>query len=85
MEENHMRRFTALGYEKGFYKKIGNPNDREITNLDSKNIKSDEDDISQTDTNAPTTTAKTTSLLTPLSKNLSYSQYELDSIRGQDV
>uniref|UniRef100_A0A915J1L6 Uncharacterized protein n=1 Tax=Romanomermis culicivorax TaxID=13658 RepID=A0A915J1L6_ROMCU len=34
-------------------------------------IESNEDDVSQTDTNAPTTTAKTTSLLTPLSKNLS--------------
>uniref|UniRef100_A0A915HNA9 Uncharacterized protein n=1 Tax=Romanomermis culicivorax TaxID=13658 RepID=A0A915HNA9_ROMCU len=47
-------------------------------------IESDEDDVSQTDTITPTTTAKTTSL-NPLSKNLWYSQYELDSIRGEDV
>uniref|UniRef100_A0A915IZ01 Uncharacterized protein n=1 Tax=Romanomermis culicivorax TaxID=13658 RepID=A0A915IZ01_ROMCU len=37
-------------------------------------IDSDEEDVLQTDTTAPTTTAKTTSSLTPLSKNLSYSQ-----------
>uniref|UniRef100_A0A915LCM8 Uncharacterized protein n=1 Tax=Romanomermis culicivorax TaxID=13658 RepID=A0A915LCM8_ROMCU len=43
-----------------------------------------EDDVSQTDTTAPTTMAKITSSLTALSKNLSYSQYQLDSIREQD-
>uniref|UniRef100_A0A915L7G1 Uncharacterized protein n=1 Tax=Romanomermis culicivorax TaxID=13658 RepID=A0A915L7G1_ROMCU len=48
-------------------------------------IDSEEDDISPTDTTAPMTTAKTTSSLTLLSKNLSYSQYELDLIREQDI
>uniref|UniRef100_A0A915KIW3 Uncharacterized protein n=1 Tax=Romanomermis culicivorax TaxID=13658 RepID=A0A915KIW3_ROMCU len=55
------------------------------TKTDIIQIQSDKDDASQTDTTPPTTTAKTMSSLTPLSKNLSYSQYELDSIRGQDV
>uniref|UniRef100_A0A915LD74 Uncharacterized protein n=1 Tax=Romanomermis culicivorax TaxID=13658 RepID=A0A915LD74_ROMCU len=54
------------------------------TQTDIIQIESNEDDVSQTDTTTPTTTAKTTSL-TPLSKNLWYSQYELDSIRGEDV
>uniref|UniRef100_A0A915HLY2 Uncharacterized protein n=1 Tax=Romanomermis culicivorax TaxID=13658 RepID=A0A915HLY2_ROMCU len=48
------------------------------TETDIIQIQSDEDDVSQTNTTAPTTTAKTTSSLTPLSKNLLYSQYELD-------
>uniref|UniRef100_A0A915HJB7 Uncharacterized protein n=1 Tax=Romanomermis culicivorax TaxID=13658 RepID=A0A915HJB7_ROMCU len=55
------------------------------TKTDIIQMESDEDDISQTDTTKPTTTAKTTSSLTLLSKNLSYSQYKLDSIRGQEV
>uniref|UniRef100_A0A915JFI0 Uncharacterized protein n=1 Tax=Romanomermis culicivorax TaxID=13658 RepID=A0A915JFI0_ROMCU len=32
-----MRRSTALGYEKSFYKKLVNPNDREIENFDHQN------------------------------------------------
>uniref|UniRef100_A0A915KBW0 Uncharacterized protein n=1 Tax=Romanomermis culicivorax TaxID=13658 RepID=A0A915KBW0_ROMCU len=55
------------------------------TETDIIQIDSNEDDVSRTDTTAPMTTAKTTSSLTPLSKNLSYSQYELDSIREQEV
>uniref|UniRef100_A0A915K9V1 Uncharacterized protein n=1 Tax=Romanomermis culicivorax TaxID=13658 RepID=A0A915K9V1_ROMCU len=45
-------------------------------------IETDEEDVSQTDTTVPTTTAKTTSSLTPLSKSLSISQYKLDWGKG---
>uniref|UniRef100_A0A915IJ66 Uncharacterized protein n=1 Tax=Romanomermis culicivorax TaxID=13658 RepID=A0A915IJ66_ROMCU len=48
------------------------------TRTDIIQIKSDEEDVSQIDTTALTTTAKTSSSLTPLSKNLSYSQFKLD-------
>uniref|UniRef100_A0A915L2H7 Uncharacterized protein n=1 Tax=Romanomermis culicivorax TaxID=13658 RepID=A0A915L2H7_ROMCU len=41
-------------------------------------IDSEEDDVSRTDTTARMTMAKTTSSLTPLSKNLLYSQYNID-------
>uniref|UniRef100_A0A915K7H6 Uncharacterized protein n=1 Tax=Romanomermis culicivorax TaxID=13658 RepID=A0A915K7H6_ROMCU len=50
------------------------------TKTDIIQIESDKDDVPWTNTTAPTT-----SLLPPLSKNLSYCQYELDSIREQDV
>uniref|UniRef100_A0A915IXV6 Uncharacterized protein n=1 Tax=Romanomermis culicivorax TaxID=13658 RepID=A0A915IXV6_ROMCU len=55
------------------------------TETDIIQIESDEDDVWQTDTTARTTTAKTTSSLTPLSKNLSYSQYELDWGKGEQL
>uniref|UniRef100_A0A915KDW0 Uncharacterized protein n=1 Tax=Romanomermis culicivorax TaxID=13658 RepID=A0A915KDW0_ROMCU len=55
------------------------------TETDIIQIQSDEDDVSQTNTTARTTTAKTTSSLTPLSKNLSYSQYELDWGKGEQL
>uniref|UniRef100_A0A915K1M9 Uncharacterized protein n=1 Tax=Romanomermis culicivorax TaxID=13658 RepID=A0A915K1M9_ROMCU len=37
MEENHTCHSTTLGYEKGFYKKLANPDDREIENFDHEN------------------------------------------------
>uniref|UniRef100_A0A915KW33 Uncharacterized protein n=1 Tax=Romanomermis culicivorax TaxID=13658 RepID=A0A915KW33_ROMCU len=37
MEENRMQRSTTLGYEKGFYKKLMNPNNQEIENFDHEN------------------------------------------------
>uniref|UniRef100_A0A915HQQ5 Uncharacterized protein n=1 Tax=Romanomermis culicivorax TaxID=13658 RepID=A0A915HQQ5_ROMCU len=55
------------------------------TQTDIIQMESDEDDVSQTDTTARTTTAKTTSSLSPLSKNLSYSQYELDWPEGEQL
>uniref|UniRef100_A0A915IA62 Uncharacterized protein n=1 Tax=Romanomermis culicivorax TaxID=13658 RepID=A0A915IA62_ROMCU len=48
------------------------------TETDVIQINSEDDDVSTTDTTAPMMTAKTTSSLTPLSKNLSYSQYDID-------
>uniref|UniRef100_A0A915KM80 Uncharacterized protein n=1 Tax=Romanomermis culicivorax TaxID=13658 RepID=A0A915KM80_ROMCU len=48
------------------------------TETDNIQIDSEEDDVSRNNTTAPMTTAKTTSSLTLLSKNLSYSQYEID-------
>uniref|UniRef100_A0A915JYS3 Uncharacterized protein n=1 Tax=Romanomermis culicivorax TaxID=13658 RepID=A0A915JYS3_ROMCU len=53
------------------------------TQTDIIQIDSEEDDVSRTDTTAPMTTTKTTSLLTPLSKNLSYSQYDIDWDKGK--
>uniref|UniRef100_A0A915KZC9 Uncharacterized protein n=1 Tax=Romanomermis culicivorax TaxID=13658 RepID=A0A915KZC9_ROMCU len=55
------------------------------TETDIIQIESDEDDISQMDTTIPTTTAETTSSLTLLSKNLSYSQYELHWAIEEDL
>uniref|UniRef100_A0A915HR28 Uncharacterized protein n=1 Tax=Romanomermis culicivorax TaxID=13658 RepID=A0A915HR28_ROMCU len=37
MEENYMCHSTAMGYKKGFYKKLVNPKDHEIKNLDHDN------------------------------------------------
>uniref|UniRef100_A0A915KTR3 Uncharacterized protein n=1 Tax=Romanomermis culicivorax TaxID=13658 RepID=A0A915KTR3_ROMCU len=48
------------------------------TETDVIQIHSEDEDVWTTDTTAPMTTAKTTSSLTPLSKNLSYSQYDID-------
>uniref|UniRef100_A0A915IIH2 Uncharacterized protein n=1 Tax=Romanomermis culicivorax TaxID=13658 RepID=A0A915IIH2_ROMCU len=47
-------------------------------------IDSQEDDVWRTDTTAPMTTARTTSSLTLLSKNLSYSQYDIDWDEGEE-
>uniref|UniRef100_A0A915I8J8 Uncharacterized protein n=1 Tax=Romanomermis culicivorax TaxID=13658 RepID=A0A915I8J8_ROMCU len=47
-------------------------------------IDSEDDDVSTTDTTTPMMTAKTTSSLTPLSKNLSYSQYDIDWDKGKE-
>uniref|UniRef100_A0A915KKL9 Uncharacterized protein n=1 Tax=Romanomermis culicivorax TaxID=13658 RepID=A0A915KKL9_ROMCU len=47
-------------------------------------IESDEEDVSQTDTTAPSMMAKTTSSLTSLSQSLSISQYELDWGKGEE-
>uniref|UniRef100_A0A915I6Q5 Uncharacterized protein n=1 Tax=Romanomermis culicivorax TaxID=13658 RepID=A0A915I6Q5_ROMCU len=47
-------------------------------------IDSEEEDVSRTNTTAPMTMAKTTSSLTPLSKNLSYSQYDIDWDKGEE-
>uniref|UniRef100_A0A915I7W5 Uncharacterized protein n=1 Tax=Romanomermis culicivorax TaxID=13658 RepID=A0A915I7W5_ROMCU len=33
MEENRMRPSTGLGYQKGFYKKLANPDDRETSQV----------------------------------------------------
>uniref|UniRef100_A0A915K3T6 Uncharacterized protein n=1 Tax=Romanomermis culicivorax TaxID=13658 RepID=A0A915K3T6_ROMCU len=38
MEENCTHRSTALGYEKGFYKKLANPDNAEIENFDCENV-----------------------------------------------
>uniref|UniRef100_A0A915HVG4 Uncharacterized protein n=1 Tax=Romanomermis culicivorax TaxID=13658 RepID=A0A915HVG4_ROMCU len=54
------------------------------TETDVIQIDSEEDDVSRTDTTAPMTTARTTSSLTPLSKNLSYSQYDIDWDKGEE-
>uniref|UniRef100_A0A915JHF3 Uncharacterized protein n=1 Tax=Romanomermis culicivorax TaxID=13658 RepID=A0A915JHF3_ROMCU len=48
-------------------------------------IQSDEEDIPQTDTTAPTMTAKTTSSLTPLSKCLLISQYHIDWDKRENI
>uniref|UniRef100_A0A915K7C3 Uncharacterized protein n=1 Tax=Romanomermis culicivorax TaxID=13658 RepID=A0A915K7C3_ROMCU len=55
------------------------PTETDIIQMDSE-----EDDVSRMDTTAPMTTSKTTSSLTPLSKNLSYSQYKLDWDKGEE-
>uniref|UniRef100_A0A915L8T0 Uncharacterized protein n=1 Tax=Romanomermis culicivorax TaxID=13658 RepID=A0A915L8T0_ROMCU len=55
------------------------PTETDVIQIDSK-----EDDVSRTDTTGPMTTAKTTSSLTPLSKNLSYSQYDIDWDKGEE-
>uniref|UniRef100_A0A915K5A6 Uncharacterized protein n=1 Tax=Romanomermis culicivorax TaxID=13658 RepID=A0A915K5A6_ROMCU len=47
-------------------------------------IHSEDEDVSTTNTTAPMTTAKSTSSLTPLSKNLSYSQYDIDWDKGEE-
>uniref|UniRef100_A0A915HU43 Uncharacterized protein n=1 Tax=Romanomermis culicivorax TaxID=13658 RepID=A0A915HU43_ROMCU len=54
------------------------------TETDVIQINSEEDDVSRTDTTAPMTMAKTTSSLTPLSKNLLYSQYDIDWDKGEE-
>uniref|UniRef100_A0A915J2E7 Uncharacterized protein n=1 Tax=Romanomermis culicivorax TaxID=13658 RepID=A0A915J2E7_ROMCU len=48
-------------------------------------IKSDQEDVSQTDTTAPTTMAKATSSLTLLSKNLSYNWGKGEEFRAKAV
>uniref|UniRef100_A0A915IF96 Uncharacterized protein n=1 Tax=Romanomermis culicivorax TaxID=13658 RepID=A0A915IF96_ROMCU len=54
------------------------------TETDVIQINSEDDDVSRTDTTAPMTTAGTTSSLTPLSKNLWYSQYDIDWDKGEE-
>uniref|UniRef100_A0A915HT03 Uncharacterized protein n=1 Tax=Romanomermis culicivorax TaxID=13658 RepID=A0A915HT03_ROMCU len=48
-------------------------------------IESDDEDISQMVTTAPTTMAKTTSFVTPLSKSLSSSQYHIDWDKDEEL
>uniref|UniRef100_A0A915HWX4 Uncharacterized protein n=1 Tax=Romanomermis culicivorax TaxID=13658 RepID=A0A915HWX4_ROMCU len=47
-------------------------------------IESEDKDVLQTDTTAQTMTTKTTSLVTPLSKSLSSSQYHIDWDKGEE-
>uniref|UniRef100_A0A915IB96 Uncharacterized protein n=1 Tax=Romanomermis culicivorax TaxID=13658 RepID=A0A915IB96_ROMCU len=54
------------------------------TETDVIQIDSEDDDVSRTDTTTPMTTTKTTSPLTPLSKNLLYSQYDIDWDKGEE-
>uniref|UniRef100_A0A915IQ99 Uncharacterized protein n=1 Tax=Romanomermis culicivorax TaxID=13658 RepID=A0A915IQ99_ROMCU len=54
------------------------------TETDVIQIDSEDDDVSTTDTTTPLMTTKTTSSLTPLSKNLSYSQYDIDWDKGEE-
>uniref|UniRef100_A0A915IMA4 Uncharacterized protein n=1 Tax=Romanomermis culicivorax TaxID=13658 RepID=A0A915IMA4_ROMCU len=54
------------------------------TETDVIQIHSEDDDVLTTDTTAPMMTAKTTSSLTPLSKNLSYSQDDIDWDKGEE-
>uniref|UniRef100_A0A915IBC5 Uncharacterized protein n=1 Tax=Romanomermis culicivorax TaxID=13658 RepID=A0A915IBC5_ROMCU len=54
------------------------------TETDVIQIHSEDDDVLTTDTTAPLMTAKTTSSLTPLSENLSYSQYDIDWNKGEE-
>uniref|UniRef100_A0A915L8N6 Uncharacterized protein n=1 Tax=Romanomermis culicivorax TaxID=13658 RepID=A0A915L8N6_ROMCU len=54
------------------------------TETDVIQINSEDDYVSTTDTTAPMMTAKTTSSLTLLSKNLSYSQYNIDLNKGEE-
>uniref|UniRef100_A0A915JN50 Uncharacterized protein n=1 Tax=Romanomermis culicivorax TaxID=13658 RepID=A0A915JN50_ROMCU len=57
------------------------------TETDIIQIDSEDEDVWTTDTTARMTMAKTTSLLSPLSKNLSYSTFELESdlIKNQNI
>uniref|UniRef100_A0A915J753 Uncharacterized protein n=1 Tax=Romanomermis culicivorax TaxID=13658 RepID=A0A915J753_ROMCU len=48
-------------------------------------IKSDDEDVSQTDTTVQTPTAKTISSVTPLSKSLLSSQYHIDWNKGEEL
>uniref|UniRef100_A0A915IFH5 Uncharacterized protein n=1 Tax=Romanomermis culicivorax TaxID=13658 RepID=A0A915IFH5_ROMCU len=54
------------------------------TETDVIQIDSEDDDVSRTDTTAPMMMTKTTSSLTPLSKNLLYSQYDIDWDKGEE-
>uniref|UniRef100_A0A915KVG1 Uncharacterized protein n=1 Tax=Romanomermis culicivorax TaxID=13658 RepID=A0A915KVG1_ROMCU len=71
MEENHTCDSTPLGYEKDFYKKLLNPDDREIENLDGKNVnlpllyKAEKHNLDLPQTSALQKTRKTSGLLSP--------------------
>uniref|UniRef100_A0A915K072 Uncharacterized protein n=1 Tax=Romanomermis culicivorax TaxID=13658 RepID=A0A915K072_ROMCU len=63
MEENCTPHSTALGYEKGFHKKLMNPHDREIENFGRKNAnlpllyKADKHNFDLPETSAPQKTS----------------------------
>uniref|UniRef100_A0A915HP29 Uncharacterized protein n=1 Tax=Romanomermis culicivorax TaxID=13658 RepID=A0A915HP29_ROMCU len=65
MEENRMRPSTGLGYEKGFYRKLANPDDQEIENFDCENAnlpllyEADKHDLDLPETSAPLKARKT--------------------------
>uniref|UniRef100_A0A915II48 Uncharacterized protein n=1 Tax=Romanomermis culicivorax TaxID=13658 RepID=A0A915II48_ROMCU len=71
MEKNRTGRSTALGYKKGFYKKLMNPADQEIENFDSENgnlpllYEADKRNFDLPQTSAPLKMRKTSRPLSP--------------------